>query len=52
MEFSKEEIQEMLLLYWKNLSRKVRPRSFENGIWKKIEAKLLGKLKDKNETKH
>ena len=43
-DFTKEELREMLILYWKNLSRKVKPRSFSNGIWKKIEQKLKNQL--------
>ena len=55
MEFEKEEIIEMLRLYWRNLSRKTKPRSFRNGIWKRIENKLLDQLDEidnkKNETR-
>ena len=43
-DFTKEELREMLILYWKNLSRKVKPRSFSNGIWHKIEKKLKNQL--------
>lgn len=47
---TKDEIIEILRFYWKSLSRKTKPRSFENGIWKKIEWKLKNQLKELNKS--
>lgn len=49
MEITKKETIEILRLYWRNLSREIEPRSSGNGVWKKLEQKLLKRMKEKNE---